>query len=401
MSSKKEQIYIGTDVGKYTNVASVVKYEQGEENTLIESISFSNTTHGFNKFLAAIQRIKEGQRLLFGMESTGHYWMNLYYHLTENEGEDVVLVNPYDVRLETQRNKRKTKTDKISAKMITKVMIEDQLKPYNEMGIDMGLKSYTRYWDFLTTEMSRRKNKIHKVIDLVFPELRTLFNKRIIKTLLVVLETCPTPEKALELGERKLAELIRNASRGKKGKELAKAIIKGAKTSFGIRDKRWITPHLLELKHLLKQMQMLEKQRKEVKKEIEKFGGKDMELLMTIPGYGKITAAIFVAEVGDVDRFPTAKHLTSFVGLNSSVNETGEFKADKNSVTKAGNAVLRRAMSRIVYSAIKSNPELQEYVKRKKKQGKHKNVIACAVANKLLHYGYVVLKEQRPFKVKK
>lgn len=398
MKLKKRRIYVGTDVGKKRHVADVVEYKQGRKQRLIEAIPFSNSHHGLNKLLKAIEEVTDYQQVLFGMEGTGHYWMNLYYHLTE-KGKDVALVNPYDVKLERKRHWRRTKTDAIDATLVTKIMIEDELKPHNDMGIDMGLRGYARYRDFLMKEIGRRRNKLHKIMDIMFPELPDLFKGRVTRTLLAILETCPTPEKVLNLGEGELTKLIRKASRGRKGRGLARAVVEKAKTSFGIPDEGWISPCLLELEHLLEQMKILEKQLKEVEIYMSKFGGKGMEFLESIPGYGRVTSAVYISEVGDVNRFPTKKHLTSYVGLNSSVYETGEFKAEKNPITKAGNAVLRRALLRIVPQAIKANPELQRYVERKKKQGKHKRVIACAVANKLLHYGYVVLKEQRLFRV--
>lgn len=42
--------------------------------------------------------------------------------------------------------------------------------------------------------------------------------------------------------------------------------------------------------------------------------------IQAIHGVGRTTAAIFVAEIGDVHRFPTARHLCSWAGLTPSTS---------------------------------------------------------------------------------
>jgi len=41
----------------------------------------------------------------------------------------------------------------------------------------------------------------------------------------------------------------------------------------------------------------------------------EAQLLMTVPGIGAKTALLILAEVGDIDRFPSSHHLASFAGL--------------------------------------------------------------------------------------
>lgn len=51
-------------------------------------------------------------------------------------------------------------------------------------------------------------------------------------------------------------------------------------------------------------------------------------LLCSIPVVGPITAAKIHAEIGDIKRFPSVKQLTAFAWLDSSVYESGTFKAN-------------------------------------------------------------------------
>ncbi|MGM1046976.1 MAG: transposase [Bacillota bacterium] len=63
-------------------------------------------------------------------------------------------------------------------------------------------------------------------------------------------------------------------------------------------------------------------------------------LLRTIPGVGPLTAAMLIAEIGDIKRFPSVKQLAAFAGLDSAVHESGTFKSKKNRISKRGSQYL-------------------------------------------------------------
>ncbi|MFU1795585.1 transposase [Paenibacillus azoreducens] len=67
-------------------------------------------------------------------------------------------------------------------------------------------------------------------------------------------------------------------------------------------------------------------------------------LLRTIPGVGPLTAAMLIAEIGDIKRFPSVKQLAAFAGLDSAVHESGTFKSKKNRVSRRGSQYLRTAL---------------------------------------------------------
>ena len=46
------------------------------------------------------------------------------------------------------------------------------------------------------------------------------------------------------------------------------------------------------------------------------------QAVQAIPGVGPVLAAVFVAEIGDIHRFPTARHLCSWAGLTPKHHES-------------------------------------------------------------------------------
>jgi transposase len=67
------------------------------------------------------------------------------------------------------------------------------------------------------------------------------------------------------------------------------------------------------------------------------------QLLMTIPGIGKIIAMFIIAEVEDISRFPSYRNLSSYAGLVPSLDASGD-KEKRGRITKQGSPYLRTAL---------------------------------------------------------
>jgi transposase len=64
--------------------------------------------------------------------------------------------------------------------------------------------------------------------------------------------------------------------------------------------------------------------------------------VQALNGVGPIFAAIFVAEIGDVSRFPTARHLCSWAGMTPKLHES-DTRSHKGRITKQGSTIVRWA----------------------------------------------------------
>jgi len=64
--------------------------------------------------------------------------------------------------------------------------------------------------------------------------------------------------------------------------------------------------------------------------------------ILVIPGVGATLAAIFVAEIGDVHRFPSARHLCSWAGLTPRHRES-DTTVHRGPITKQGSKLVRWA----------------------------------------------------------
>ncbi len=80
-----------------------------------------------------------------------------------------------------------------------------------------------------------------------------------------------------------------------------------------------------EINSFLKLYEIIAQEEGVIKKKIEKIAAAKEEtaLLETIPGVGYFGAALIYAEIGDIQRFPTVKHLHAYAGVAPGIYQSG------------------------------------------------------------------------------
>ena len=91
---------------------------------------------------------------------------------------------------------------------------------------------------------------------------------------------------------------------------------------------------------------------------------------------------LLTAEIGDVERFPSAKHLVSYAGLDPSIRQSGE-KEVRGGITKEGSALMRWALVQCVNVAIRFDDYLHGFYTRLQRRKNH-HIAIVATARKLL-----------------
>ncbi len=121
------------------------------------------------------------------------------------------------------------------------------------------------------------------------------------------------------------------------------------------------------------------------------------ELLETIPGVGKLTAAHVLAELGRVGRFKSARQAAAYAGLVPSHHQSESSVRRRSRLSKVGSSRLRKALYFPALSALQHNGAVKAFGRRLSERGKAKMVVVAAAMRKLLHICYGVLKSGRPF----
>jgi transposase len=121
------------------------------------------------------------------------------------------------------------------------------------------------------------------------------------------------------------------------------------------------------------------------------------DLLLSIPGIGKLTASRLLAEIGDISAFEDAPQLAAYAGLNPKSNRSGSSVYKKSRISKEGRAFLRQILYMPAVVAKRFNPIIKEFCKRLSERKLPQMAIVVAAMRKLLHIVFGVLKNQNPF----
>lgn len=121
-----------------------------------------------------------------------------------------------------------------------------------------------------------------------------------------------------------------------------------------------------------------------------------VELLMSIPGVGEVTALTWALEAGPIERFASIRNAISYCGLCSAQRESAG-KIQRGPLSKQRNKFLQSSLIEAAKLAPQWNPQLAEVRTRELETGNH-NQAAIAVARKLIAYLVAVDRSKKPFR---
>ena len=385
--------FVGIDIAKKSHEVAAI---DGKGNIVIKPFKFSNSMKGFEKLLTALRSLSDDlSDLELGMEATGHYWLNLYTRLIEC-GYSVHVINPVQSDALRGLYIRQTKNDAKDAFIIAELI---RFGRYSETSLTDGdliaLRELTRQRFYLVDCVSDAKRKVISFIDKIFPEYQTLFSDTFGVTSLELLSHYTSPDVIAELDTELFSDFLRSVSKGRFGLQKAREIQSLAKNTFG--SFLFADSATLAIRQFLQQIRLLEEQIAELDEYIaDKLSTFDTQLT-TIVGVGNTLAAVFVAEIGDINRFDAPDKLAAFAGIDPSVRQSGEFNGTRCRMSKRGSPYLRRAFWLAAVAGIRTNAALRALYDKKRSQGKAHAVAVSVVMRKLCNIVYAVMKTGLPY----
>ncbi|MEI7903623.1 MAG: IS110 family transposase [bacterium] len=158
---------------------------------------------------------------------------------------------------------------------------------------------------------------------------------------------------------------------------------------FGVRGMAWfgtqdfgpienlVRDELLErLKHYQRQLAILEEHVSRMQKAFPQ-----VEVLLEIHGIGPYSALLIVAELGEVERFRTAKQVGAYAGLTSRVHQSGGH-CHRGSITRQGSPWLRWILVEAAMKVVREDAGLKNFYTRVRKRSSAK-IARVATARKL------------------
>ena len=397
MSITESTLVIGIDIAKQFQYARAFDY-RGIELSKVRP--FENTAEGFKIFEEWAKSIaKENQKdnIIVGLEPTGHYWFTLGNFLKKS-GIKLVLVNPFHVKRSKELDDNsQTKNDFKDPKTIAKLVIDGRYsKPYIPEGIYSDLRIAMGMRESLSKNLNILKNKVDHWLDKYFPEFNDVFVNWEGKAALISLTEFSTPEKVLSTGVQQIVATWKKEVKSAVGINRAVRLVEAAKISIGIEEGLRMAKK--ELEDTLEQYELYLKQNEQLEIEIDELalqvpGVKEM---LSIKGVGLITAAGFIAEVGDIKRFTHPSQIQKLAGLNLIENSSGKHKG-KTSISKRGRARLRALLFRVIMPLVSKNNEfkmLHEYYTNRKENPLKKKQSLILLCCKLIRIFFTIITKQ-------
>ena len=279
------------------------------------------------------------------IESTAN-WYWIYDLLTDN-GFDVVISNPVKTKAIASA---RIKNDKLDSHMLAQLLRADLLATVHVSNRHTRqFKELLRHRSKLVGDTVRMKNRIHNILaknNLTVP----------------------------------VSDLF-----GKKGLQFL------SEASLPAYHRRQVDTYLDFYQPLKEQVSVLTEQIRQMAK-----NNSMAKLLMTIPGVGFITAMFMVAEIEDISRFPSYRHLASYAGLVPCLDASAD-KQRIGHITKQGSPHLRCALVEAAQASARTKSRLNIFFRRRiVKSGYRKAIVATA--HKIIQYAYFILRDQQPYR---
>jgi transposase len=412
----------GLDVHKKLIVACLISLnEAGEFQKEIRS--FATMT---KDILALADWLTSAGCTHIAMESTGVYWRPIW-NLLEEQFE-LLLVNAQHIKAVPGR-----KTDIKDAEWIADLLQHGLLRAsFVPPAPQRHLRELTRYRSTLLAERARLVNRLHKVLEDTNLKLTAVVTNIMGLSARDMLNALLQGETNPEV----LAKLARGKLR-KKREDLEQALVG-----------RVDDHHRFLLTSLLTHIDFLDEQVADCNDKIEQFvslpsdekpelissalddqqqeqaslasttvgteamlaqdrvsedGSKvplsyqqAIALLDSIPGINQRIAKIFIAEVGtDMQRFPTAGHLASWVGICPGNHQSAGKQI--RGTTRKGDRWLRQALIEAAQGAMRTKDTYLSAQGRRLTHRRGKKRAVVAVAHTILIIAYHVLQRQQPY----
>lgn len=315
------------------------------------------------------------------MEATGVYWKPVWHVLEAEPGWELLLANAQHVK-----NVPGRKTDVADSIWLTQLLECGLLHgSFVPPRVIQQLRDLTRYRKKLIEERARETQRVQKVLEDAGIKLDSVVSDVLGVSSRQMLE-------ALIAGERDpkvLADMARTRMRPKIA-DLRLALEGGFEQHHAL----MLRLHLDHVDQLTAAITRLDA---EVDRVIAPFSEQHRRLT-TIPGVGRRTAEVVIAEIGvDMSRFPTAAHLASWAGLCPGNHESaGKRRSGK---ARKGNAALRSALCESAWTVSRTHGYLgslyRQLRRRFGKKGEGK--AAFAVAHAMLVIIWHVLHDERDY----
>ena len=393
---KEGTLIVAIDIGMASNHGCCVAADGRSTKTF----RFDNTREGldtlWNMVLASKTRFQCNE-VIIGYESTGPYGEPLIQSLKQKPAT-IVQVNPlHTKRMREINDNSPLKTDRKDPRVIADVIrIGHALSVVVPEGDAAYLRRVNNARERHIRERTALLNQLQQFVFLIFPEFTRIIKTIYSKTALHILKKYTTPAKVCSENAEELGGEIRKCSMGKFGVEHAAALINFAKTTIGIQE--GLDGLVMDIQHALVQLEMVDSLIAELEQEMETTLQRIpySRKLLSIKGFGIVTVAGLIGEIGDFTKFTTQSEIAKLAGLDLYEVSSGKRRGQRR-ISKRGRSLLRKILYYAAMQTIRKNGIMHDYYQRLIGRGMKSMMALVAVSRKLLRIIFAIVRDDTEF----
>jgi len=408
LQHKKEMVagkfIIGIDPAKNFHQAAVI---DANGTQLGKSFSFPVTNEGYTALLwRNIDKCLgpcNSDTVVFAVETSCNLWQTIVYFL-HGRGFAVAMVSPLSTYHQRPiLDHDFSRTDPKDAFHIATLAqrgsfdLYEQFSPHSNAMHSLGIA-----YDKLRKNLAQNRARLRALLERLFPEFLTVLEPDT-DSAMYLLKRYLFPDEFLAMDIEKEAASLETISRHQHGRETLLRLVSLAKESIGIvkRAEERLAERLV-LNSWMALIDSLKEQMKLVMGELVHLAGDlpSFDRLTSLSGVGEKLAALFLAEVRDLSRFPQFKTLEKYAGLNLRLSQSGQYTGARH-ISHIGNKRLLWILYRMTEETAKRVPEVRmKYLARQLKRRKHRKSIVASTPQ-LLQLIVALEREQRMYEPRK
>jgi len=390
---KQQEAFLGIDVSKgYADFM----FLDGQKQPIEKPFQLDDNFEGHRQLEALLKLVQQqhGIGMFYcGLESTGGFennWYAMLQRAAKTFPLKVSRLNPAGVKANIEAGLNRNITDALSSRYIAEYLIAHPDKVNFNQGsssIYNACRSLHRHIQLLTKQQTQLVNQLLQLLYSNFPELLIYCRHGIPQWLLTLLVKYPTRERIGKQNEKRLTQIKFITP------EKARALLDKARQSVAA-DAEPVMEELIKslAQQIIGKQAVIATHKKQLTTVCK---GTEVDLLDSIPGFGCYIAAVMMIEIENINRFPTAKQLTSYFGIHPELKQSGDKAAFR--MSKKGRSAPRAMLYLAGLSAVRHDEHIKAIYHRQRKLGKSHNQAMGAVMSKLLRMVFGILKSNKSF----
>lgn len=360
-----DHLIVGIDIAKEVHLAGAVTFRGIH---IGQPLSFSNDGFGFGKLLSWVRdlQLKHGlTQVIFGAESTGHYFLNLAFWLHQ-QGQKVVLVNPMTTkRNKENRDNKPSKNDTKDAIIIADAVSRGYYSDWViREAVYLQLRCLVNEREMLSQDLTAIGNQVQTALDQSFPEFTSVFTEWNGPRAIATLQAFPLPSDLKNLTIENVIDGWRKVGMqragGTRGRQQAAFLLATARRSVGLTDtaseiKRQIGRLIQRYESLQLHIRTVEQELFKLLEQVPRSARQPLEEV----GLSRLFVAVILANAGNLNGYKHGNQLLALAGLNLSESASGKRKG-KIVLSKRG----RRQLRKYLYLAVLGLVSNHEVFKR-------------------------------------